>query len=125
MGLRRSKDQNSGQMGAEWKGALYTLAAVAVGALMFTMAADESRLRIGDEPMTGTAANAPAALNSAKRQLEAKLAANTNDLATLNQLTQLSLGDNDLGAAQNYNQRALGVSPNDRDALCIGLSSPA
>ena len=70
LGLRRSKDQNSGQMGAEWKGALYTLAAVAVGALMFTMAADESRLRIGDEPMTGTAANAPA-LNSAKLQLEA------------------------------------------------------
>lgn len=104
------------RMGAEWRGALFALSAVAVGALMFFMAADESRLRVGDEPMTGTSSSPPPAASSTRAQLEAKLATNPQDVTTINQLTQLSLGENDLGAAQNYNQQALTAEPTDRDA---------
>jgi tetratricopeptide (TPR) repeat protein len=104
------------QMGAEWRGALFALSAVAIGGLMFFMAADESRLRVGDEPMTGTSASPPPAANTARARLEEKLATNPQDVNTLNQLTQLALGENDLGGAQQTNQRALAADPTDRDA---------
>lgn len=107
----------------EWKGALTALAVVALVALLVQFAGGESVPRREGASMTGNqdlgvASTEPGTRppwHDAKVALEKRLEQNPGDLATLNELTQLSLSIGDPSSAMEYNQRVLGSDPDNID----------
>ncbi|MFM2160759.1 MAG: hypothetical protein RLZZ383_271, partial [Pseudomonadota bacterium] len=104
---------------AVWRGAGYTAAVAALLALLVSFAGEDARDRRAGETMTGgddvamdrrADAEAP---DTRVQALEAKLAANPNDLDTLHRLTEIHLGRQDLGAAMKSNDAALAIAPDD------------
>ena len=70
-----------------------------------------------ETPEAATPAPSGLAQDDPRTPLVAQLEANPDDVAILNQLTELSLTVRDLSAALQYNQRALSEASNDPDAL--------
>lgn len=129
-----------------WRGALYASAVWGLVALLVVFAGDQSTPRRDGGSMTGgTVAqggpggapmqpppNAPD-FQAMAAPLEARLATDPNDLAALNELTQLWLSAGDAQQAMQYNQRAAEVAPEDPDvaaskavlAAMVGLAPRA
>lgn len=110
----------------EWKGALTALAAVAVLAVLWQFAQDNSVARRDGASMTGNqdlggggAMQGEAPWMAAKAQMEADLAKDPSNLRLLNELTELSLSTGDAGAAMRYNQRAFEVDATHPDARVL------
>jgi tetratricopeptide (TPR) repeat protein len=115
-------------MSPEWRGAFSMLAVLAVLFGLWQWATNQSQDRREGASMTGNqslGAKAPDPgqdfANSQEFKdgiaaVQAKLAANPNDLEALNEGTHLSLNAGDPKTALDYNDKALAVSATDTDA---------
>ncbi len=115
-----------GGLSPEWKGALAMLAVVlVVGGLWQWLDRTAGPRReganmTGNQDLAGASApqdpkQSPEYL-ARKAELDARIAANPNDLESLNQLTFLYLRVGDPPLAMQTNDKALAVAPNDADA---------
>lgn len=100
-------------LGPKWEGALWTLAGAGVLLALFLTLRGMASLEPAAPPgsATGSVASDPRLA-----ELEAKLAANPEDVALLNQLTDVSIGTQSWEKAQTYNQKALTLQPKDPEA---------
>ncbi len=108
--------------GAEWRGALYTVAIVGLIALLYYMAGEGSQSRAPGAPMTGgdsvdggMTAQAPAA-DPQMQAILAQIEAEPGNVALMNDGTQLALARQDMQTAMTLNQQALTISPEDPTA---------
>lgn len=105
----------------EWRGAVYTLAAIAVGALLWSNAQDGSRARAPGGTMTGgdgagMAEEAPPqAPDPQETALRNKLAQTPDDVDTWNQLTEHGLSRQNLQLAMEANSKAMELAPKHPD----------
>jgi tetratricopeptide (TPR) repeat protein len=116
-------------IGAEWRGALYALAAVALAWTMWTMMQGEAAPR-GDGSMTGNLPNQAVGGNNPAPQdptqspefksraaaLEGALQTNPKDIQALNGLTELYLSHGVPEKAFEWSKKALEADPKDREA---------
>jgi tetratricopeptide (TPR) repeat protein len=131
-------------IGAEWRGALYALAAVALGWLLWSYLQGNAAPRGQGASMTG---NLPgeqqggmqqdptqsAEFKSREAELQAKLTADPRDLEALNGLTQLFLSHGAPEKAFEWSKKALDVDPKNADArvyravlsAMMGMMDPA
>ncbi len=101
-------------MAPEWRGALMTIVAFAIlGVLVWFAKSDEKPRR---EEM---GAGVPVEAAPVKAEIDARLAANPNDLDALNDLTDFAIRTSDAKGALEANKRALAVNPDDADALTL------
>lgn len=118
---------SSGGISGEMRGAMYTLGVLGLIAGLYTMASQDARSRAPGMSMTGgdgvaspsmnEAAQAPAAAaDPTSIALQQQLEANPDDLDALNQLTEISLLNQDMSTALDLNMRARKVAPDDPDA---------
>ncbi|MEM6928839.1 MAG: tetratricopeptide repeat protein, partial [Myxococcota bacterium] len=115
------------QLAPEWRGALTALGAVAVVGLLFMGLRSDTRERREGDPITGsdivTSGNQrPAGLERANPQivaqieaLEIQLQEDSQNVITLNGLTQLYLSANVPEKAMEYNTSVLEVDPKNKD----------
>ncbi len=110
--------------GAGW---VWAAAAAAILAALAFSASEQATERVAGAPMTGgdgmaggppvpDEAQINAETAAEKASLEAKLAEDPNNIETLNALTEVMIGERDLGEAMKFNQRALEVAAADPDA---------
>jgi hypothetical protein len=107
---------------ATCRGAGWTTAVVALLAVLGLYATEGSRARGAGESMTGgdqvtgdRGGEAPT-VDPRVQELQAKVAANPKDLASLNRLTEVAIASEDLDLAMQTNASALAVDPQDVDA---------
>lgn len=115
------------RLGAEFRGAAYALAAVALAALLYGLAADQSRSRADGMPMTGgDSVRSPSAREAAgmttpppadeELALRKRLEADPDDLEALNGLSGVAVREGNLQGLMEANQRALEIAPQDPTA---------
>lgn len=129
-GASAASARPQGGISPEWKGALYALGAVGLLGVLWTLATQDTVERRDGASMTGNQAlggapeggNPRAAIQESPKfkqriaELEAKLAADPNDLEALNDLTQTYMMVSDYQKAFGYNDTALKAAPSDPDA---------
>jgi len=107
-----------------WQGAGWAIGAVLVGFGLWYLAGGESVERREGASMTGNQdlgggsggpTEAAAAPFPGQEELEARLAANPNDIDALVELTEASIGAQDLGQAMAYNSRVRQIDPTNKD----------
>lgn len=100
-----------------WVGAAWTVTLVAAAGVLWWQLTGEAAPR---QEMMGAAAPAPAPAprpdHPMKATWQAKIDANPNDLEALNGLTEIAIGERDLGLAMELSGKALEVEPKDLDA---------
>jgi hypothetical protein len=107
---------------AAWRGAGWTTAVVGVLGVLALYATEGSRARGAGESMTGgdqvmgDRASAEPRVDPRIEELQAKIAANPQDIEALNRLTEIAIASEDLDLAMQTNASALAAAPQDVDA---------